>query len=222
MLSSSSSDNDGLNTEQTVPPMIPAPRLLNGTRLFLPYYGYVETGLSPKSDDFGNADVDTEIVISGKTGWLCLNSVEIVEFFLFIRDVDTFSSIDGRTYFPDDHYVNFGGVFKIVMSTDSITIEYVDAEGEKNSVVMDLNDLKHLLSVENLFPGFIQRTDIAKRDTVNAIENLAMECNGNSDEVKRRCMYWWCSNIVFEMAHNHFHFFSEYVDEYQRSIQDDE
>lgn len=201
---SSSNDSDDDTTgndgwmEQLPPPpsIIPPPRLLNGIRVFSPYYGYVEVGMTPSSDGYGNVIVDNVIVISGTTGWLCLKPKELIEFFLSVRQVVTLNSVPGQIYFQDDHGVNFAGTFQIEVNAETIRVEYEEEEGDKNSVVMDLADITHFLTIENLFQTIIHRTSTAIPDTINTIQNLAIECNGDSKALKRMCQYWWHNKNV--------------------------
>lgn len=60
---------------------IPVPRMLNGFRFFMPYSGWMEVGFAPKSDGFGNADVDVTIVIEYERYWLSLNEAELTSIF---------------------------------------------------------------------------------------------------------------------------------------------
>lgn len=92
-------DNGGSDwdeNEDGSEPYIPPPRLLNAIRLFLPYKGYVEIGLSPESDGYGHANAIITMTVVYGNDWISLHENDIAAFFIEIRGY--YSAVTGSFY----------------------------------------------------------------------------------------------------------------------------
>lgn len=190
---------------------VPPPRVLNSTRIFLPYNGWVDIGLYPTSDGNGNAEVTSLIVINYNDGWLSLNKDQLADFFVSIREIGDYETIEGRHYF--DRPSNMNWKFYITKKNDFLNIVFVDDKGDRQSINQFMeDDLIPLIKMERMIVGRIETKEVSAEAVVSTIEDTAMKCY-SAEEILELAEYTHCNPIIFEMAVNHFHFFTDFVEE---------
>lgn len=190
----------------------PPPRIINATRLFLPYKGYVDIGLTPESDGYGNANVTVTVVIAYGLQWLALKPQQVAEFFVTVREIESYGTVDGQCYF--DHEDSFNGSFKMQNNNKFLEVEFTDEEGDRSRInEFDKDDVIALLTMERVISQQIAAVNTTMKDVVEAIEDIAIKCRGNAGNVKHMAELWHCSKITIEMAINHFTFFFSFVKE---------
>lgn len=198
----------------------PPPRIINATRLFLPYKGYVDIGLTPESDGYGNANVTVTIVIAYGRQWLALNPQQVAEFFVTVREIDSFGTVDGQCYF--DHEDSFNGKFRMQNNIKFLEVEFTDEEGDRSRInEFDKDDVVGLLTMERVISQQITAVNTTMKDAIEEIEDIAFKCRGDAAAVKHMAEVWHCGKMAIEMAINHFTFFYSFVKELETASDDE-
>lgn len=205
--------------EENYPPPLP-PRLLKCTRLFLPYgYGWIEIGLLPTSDGYGNANVSVVVNIIYGNEWLSLNEIQLAEFFITLREIESYH--DGQCYFnrTEDSLI---GKFYINKFDDFFKIVFAAEEGDQYIIShFMVDDIIPLLKMEKMIDGKIQAIAITMRDVIGVMEQTALKYRDNAEKIKDLAENWHCDDIIFEIAVNYFHFFVDFVDEINKNDVDE-
>jgi hypothetical protein len=192
------------------------PRLLHSTRLFIYSKGmaYVEIGLLPSSDGYGNATCRTTIIIYYHGEWIAFDKEQLSEFFVIVREIGNYhdyKEFGHRAYFDRSQDPLIGSI-KIEMIENFFNIKFTSSEGEEyviNQFMVD--DMRHLLRMELPISAKILNTNIGCDDVNKKIEDMAVQCSHNTEEIVKLTEIWGCDGFVFDLAMNHFPFFDQFV-----------
>lgn len=196
-------------------PYIPPPRLINAVRLYLPYKGYIEIGLWPETDGYGNASVTTTINIVYGLEWLSLKEEDVAAFFCAVRATG-YTNVDGVFYTAPDP--SYHSSFQVRKVEDSLEIIFREVEGDQTAIsLFQEDDAIALLKMERIIAARCEYSTLTLRSVIESIEALAIKCNGKAESVKDNLQIWHCDTMELEMATNHFTFFYDLVEEIKRS-----
>lgn len=196
-------------------PYIPPPRLLNAIRLFLPYKGYVEIGLSPESDGYGHANAIITMIVVYGNDWISLHENDIAAFFIEIRGY--YSAVNGSFYSEPSE--DFRGNFEIQRNGALLHILFREEEGDECTITgFHEDDAIALLEMEKIIAGRLDHVASTINSLIEVIHGLVTRCDGFAELIKRGAANWYCDNIEVEMVTNHSSFFYDFADEVKRSM----
>lgn len=207
---SSSDDNSstysGEIEQQHLPPVV-----LNPTRLFIPN-GWIEIGLLPSSDGYGNANVLLVANMIYGDEWISLNDKQLAELFIKIRNIGPyFGSTYGRRGFYDTYDDPLIQI-DVQKFEAFLRIEFTE-EGEHQVInQFMIDDVTALLKMEKIIQCKMYAINFTMRDVIAIIEETAYNVE-NAEEIKQLCEYSNCNDTVLQLAVNHYHFFTNFVDE---------
>lgn len=195
---------------------IEAPRVLNATRLFLPYSGCIEIGYTTQSDGNGNADVAPIIVIKYGNGWIALNMDQIPNFFIALREECNYENIEGRTYF--DRIIPMNIQIRITKNENSFDVLFIDEMGDNmyiNNLLIE--DLIALLKLERCVDCCLHAKQISATDINNKITEIAMSLRETPSKILHLTENWYTDPVIVEIGINHLIFFEELIEEINRN-----
>lgn len=191
--------------------------MINATRLFFPYGGWIDIGLTPDSDGYGNATVSVLAVITYNKGWLALTKCQVADFFIALRKATGREIDEMRVYY--DHTNDYlSGTFNISNNGQSLNIIFTDEENDKTGIIhFMMDDVIALLGMERIIDGRISIINVTRKDVDEAIEILAFKCREYPSEVLELACSKYCDGITVELAVNHFQFFMNFVEEVRKN-----
>lgn len=182
-------------------------------RLHLPYNGWVEIGLLPESDGYGNANVNICVVVSYNDGWIALKRNQLPNFFINLRN-NIQRYIPGRVYYDEsDDYLN--GRFNIERNGDFFNIIFFDEDNDESYIEnFAIEDLIPLLQMESIIAGRVDSISYEMQGVIGVIDETAIKCRHDASSILQLAESWSCDETIVQLAVNHFTFFTGFVAEF--------
>lgn len=189
------------------------PRLLNVTRLFFGD-GFVEIGLKPFTDGYGNPDVNIVVVINYNNKHLELNTDQLYDFFVTIRFVSSYESYANRRYF---NYTGdyLAGKFNITRNDEYFDIQLIESEGDTSRIEqLHADDLRALLKIECVIDGRIGNVGFDIEDVIGKISDIVEKYVENPNHVQISAESQHVDRTIPELVANHGSYLEDLIREY--------
>lgn len=173
----------------------------------MPWGGYVEVGLQPESDGYGNSNLTTRVIISSGLEWLSIKGQDIDGFFVEL----------GRISEQREANSDSVGLFEANAVGEGIQMGYTEEECEKTTLYIERTNVDSLIQMAEVIHGCIESIGHRIREMAEAIDALAVSYSENVSKILRDAEIWFADELVVEMAINHFTFFQQFVKEYKKS-----
>lgn len=194
----------------------PPKRLRKPTTIYLGAYGNIQIGHLPELDEEEAEPyfLLKVVIVLGNT-WIMLNPLEIANLFIYIRQLEPFSDMDGE--YQEFVTREFKGQFSAEFTLSKWKITFIDnIESPQHEYSIEFPSERmvvELLLLEKIVNGHLYKKTAVSRDLecelLETLQNAVMECTDSPLHLKFLATQS-PNSLIVELATNQFSFFTQY------------